>query len=212
MGNCIVDAILAQYQTLTTTTNAKVKGNALRYIIHFVGDIHQPLHSLTNGDRGGNCLPIAYYGAPSQEDERFNWRPNLHSVWDDGTVRRLMSSKGLADSRSLADYLAAQGSLPRVSARKPSVERVASWASDGAKLARTITYGKLPVAPPVEPAAAAYSLSSCDDNNHVGRRMANLHEQIAETYEQAAVPVIVKQIRLAGERLAAILKAAFPTY
>jgi hypothetical protein len=42
--------------------------------------------------------------------------------------------------------------------------------------------------------------------------MATLHEQIAESYEQAAVPVIVQQLRLAGERLAAVLKAAFPTY
>ena len=93
-GNCVVDAIVAQYRTLITTTDAKLKGNALRYIIHFVGDIHQPLHSLTNGDRGGNCLPITYYGMPPQEDERHNWRPNLHSVWDDATVRRLMSTQG----------------------------------------------------------------------------------------------------------------------
>ena len=211
-GNCVVDAIVAQYRTLTTTTDAKVKGNALRYIVHFVGDVHQPLHSLTNGDRGGNCLPITYYGMPPQEDERLNWRPNLHSIWDDGTVRRLMTTKGLADSRSLADYLVAQAPLPRVSARKPSADRIASWTRDGAKLARTVAYGKLPVTPPLEPAAAAYSLASCDDNNHVGRRMATLHEQIAESYEQAAVPVIVQQLRLAGERLAAVLKAAFPTY
>ena len=40
--------------------------------------------------------------------------------------------------------------------------------------------------------------------------MANLHEQIAETYEDAAVPVIISQLRLAGERLAAVLKSAFP--
>jgi hypothetical protein len=211
-GNCVVDAIVAQYHTLITTTDATVKGNALRYIIHFVGDVHQPLHSLTNGDRGGNCFPITYYGMPPQEDERRNWRPNLHAIWDDGTVRRLMTTKGLADSRSLADYLVAQAPLPRVSARKPSADRVASWTRDGAKLARTVTYGKLPVKPPLEPASAAYSLSSCDDNNHVGRRLANLHEQIGETYEQAAVPVIVQQLRLAGERLAAVLMAAFPAY
>ena len=210
MGNCVVDAIVSQYHTLMTTTDATLKGNALRYVIHFVGDIHQPLHNISNGDRGGNCLPITYYDMAPQEDERHNWRPNLHAIWDDGTVRRLMSARGLVESRSLADYLAAQGSLPRVSAQAPSVERVASWARAGSKLARTITYARLPVAPPVEPAAAAYSLASCDDNNHVGRRMADLHEQISGAYEQASVPVITRQLRLAGERLAAVLKSAFP--
>ena len=30
---------------------------ALRFIIHFAGDIHQPLHCTTNNDRGGNCVP-----------------------------------------------------------------------------------------------------------------------------------------------------------
>ena len=210
MGNCVVDAIVAQYHTLMTTTNATLKGNALRYIIHFVGDIHQPLHTISNGDRGGNCVPITYYGMAPQEDERHNWRPNLHAIWDDGTIRRLMSAKGLADSRALADYLAAQGSLAHVSAYVPSLERVTSWARESNELARMVTYEKLPVAPPIEPVAAAYSLASCDDNNHVGRRMADLHEQIADGYEQASVPVIVKQIRLAGERLAAVLKSAFP--
>jgi hypothetical protein len=209
-GNCVVEAIVAQYHTLMTTTDAAQKGNALRYIVHFVGDIHQPLHTISNGDRGGNCLPITYYGMAPQEDARHNWRPNLHAIWDDGIIRRLMSAKGLADSRALADYAAGQGTLPEVPARAPTVQRVTSWARESNKLARTVSYARLPVAPPVEPVAAAYSLASCDDNNHVGRRMADLHEQIAEDYEQASVPVIIEQLRLAGERLAAVLKAAFP--
>jgi hypothetical protein len=209
-GNCIVDAIVAQYHTLMTSTDARLKGNALRYIIHFVGDIHQPLHAISNGDRGGNCVPIAYYGMAPQEDGRHNWRPNLHALWDDGIIRRLMSTTGLADSRALANYVAAQGSLPRVSAQAPTVEGVASWARESDQLARTVSYARLPVAPPVEPVAAAYSLASCDDNNHVGRRMADLQERIAAEYEQAAVPAIVTQLRVAGERLAGVLKAAFP--
>jgi hypothetical protein len=210
MGNCVVDAIVAQYHTLMTTTDATLKGNALRYILHFVGDIHQPLHDISNGDRGGNCVPITYYDTVPLEDDRHNWRPNLHAIWDDGTIQRLKSTKGLADSRALADYLAAQGSLPHVSAKTPTVKRVASWAREGDELARKVTYKKLPVAPPLEPVAAAYSLASCDDNNHVGRRMADLHEQIGAAYEKTSVPVIVKQLRLAGERLAAVLKSAFP--
>ena len=208
-GNCVIDAIVAQYHTLVTTADARLKGNALRYIIHFIGDIHQPLHTVTNGDRGGNCLPVAYYDQPSQEDDRHNWRPNLHGVWDDSTIRTVMSRNGLADSRALATYLADQAPLPAASKRTPTTKRVTSWARDSATLARTVSYQKLPTATPVEP-ASALTLTSCDDNNHVGQRMAALHEQIGESYEQASVTAIVKQIRLAGERLAATLKAAFP--
>jgi hypothetical protein len=92
----------------------------------------------------------------------------------------------------------------------PKTARVTSWARDADARARTVAYGRLPVKPPIEP-SGALTLSSCADNNQVGQRMANLHEQITETYEQASVPVIVSQIRLAGERLAALLKAAFPS-
>jgi hypothetical protein len=208
-GKCVIDAIVAQFQALTTTADLKVKGNALRYLIHFVGDLHQPLHASTNGDRGGNCLPVTYLSERPQEDERHNWRPNLHGVWDDGLIRRLMSTNNLADSRALADYIAAQASLSPVAARWPSAKRVTSWARDASSLSRKVTYGKLQTPPPTEPAAAS-NLLSCDDNNHVGRRMAVLHEEIDRDYEQVSVRAIISQIRLAGERLASVLKAAFP--
>jgi len=52
---------------------------AMRLLIHYVGDIHQPLHATSRvdhehpkGDRGGNDFPI-----PSKEGAK-----NLHSVWD----------------------------------------------------------------------------------------------------------------------------------
>ena len=50
----------------------------LAFLIHFVGDIHQPLHAATDYDRGGNCVTV---------DSRS--RKNLHAVWDTTVVRRL---------------------------------------------------------------------------------------------------------------------------
>jgi hypothetical protein len=198
-----------QYRTLVTTADARIRGNALRFLIHFVGDLHQPLHTVTNGDRGGNCLPVGYFNQAPMEDERHNWRPNLHAVWDDSTIRTLMATKALPNSAALADYIAAQSPLPPAGKRPPTARRVASWARDSAALARNVSYGKLERIPPVAPAETP-ALTSCDDNNHVGQRMADLHEQITPNYEQATEAVIIGQIRLAGERLAAILKAAFP--
>lgn len=53
---------------------------ALKYILHFVGDVHQPLHSSDNQDRGGNCVHV------SLGDQRTT---NLHSFWDTGVLAPL---------------------------------------------------------------------------------------------------------------------------
>ncbi len=45
---------------------------ALKFIIHLVGDLHQPLHVGTAEDRGGNQVPVLYRG----------YRTNLHTAWD----------------------------------------------------------------------------------------------------------------------------------
>jgi len=56
-----------------------------RYLVHIVGDIHQPLHSVSlfnstfpSGDRGGNSLKITLLNTTVQ---------NLHSFWDAGAFR-----------------------------------------------------------------------------------------------------------------------------
>ena len=58
------------------------------FVIHFVGDLHQPLHSANNGDRGGNEVHIVFQGNPG----------NLHSLWDGtcwrGWAKRTTCSRG----------------------------------------------------------------------------------------------------------------------
>jgi hypothetical protein len=208
-GSCVVDAIVTQYRLLTTTSDRRLKGNALRYLIHFVGDLHQPLHTTTNGDRGGNCVPITHYDQAPREDEFHNFRPNLHSVWDEGTIRHLMLERRLATSRALADEITRAGALRAVQAQAPTAAVAVSWAREANALARTVAYGKLPIRVPMEP-VGTFSLASCNDNNHVSRRMAVLGEKIDARYERDSVPVIFGQLRLAAERLAAVLLAAFP--
>jgi hypothetical protein len=52
----------------------------LRYIIHFVGDLHQPLHTTTNDDEGGNCVPVKFFRRnPREHNHAFT--PNLRSVY-----------------------------------------------------------------------------------------------------------------------------------
>ncbi|WP_207791574.1 S1/P1 nuclease [Sandaracinobacteroides saxicola] len=49
---------------------------ALRFIIHIVGDLHQPLHVGNGRDRGGNDVRVEFFRKPT----------NLHAVWDDDLV------------------------------------------------------------------------------------------------------------------------------
>lgn len=49
---------------------------ALRFIVHIVADLHQPLHVGKGDDRGGNDVKVTWFGRPT----------NLHSVWDSAMV------------------------------------------------------------------------------------------------------------------------------
>lgn len=54
------------------------KALALRFIVHIVGDVHQPLHAGNGTDRGGNDFKVLWYGVET----------NLHSVWDTRMLAR----------------------------------------------------------------------------------------------------------------------------
>lgn len=52
------------------------KALALRFTIHLIGDVHQPLHVGNGKDRGGNTVRVTFFGIAT----------NLHSVWDTAIV------------------------------------------------------------------------------------------------------------------------------
>jgi hypothetical protein len=84
-GGCIVTAI--QNQTalfMDPNTDDLTRQEALMYIIHFLGDIHQPLH-VENAYRGGNELHVCFRRACS--------RNNLHSVWDKYIPHKIVGLK-----------------------------------------------------------------------------------------------------------------------
>lgn len=71
-GN-IVDALYEQVAVLGDTTKTKDdKALALKMVVHFLGDIHQPMHMGRASDRGGNYHNVKF----------FKNGKNLHSVWD----------------------------------------------------------------------------------------------------------------------------------
>ena len=57
------------------------RNEALKWVVHLVGDLHQPLHASNNADRGGNDVQVALQGV------RTRGRLNLHRAWDSELVQ-----------------------------------------------------------------------------------------------------------------------------
>jgi len=70
---CVVVILPKWVATLADKTKPDPERlEALKWIVHFAGDVHQPLHAEDNKDRGGNAVHVTYFG-----EEK-----NLHSIWD----------------------------------------------------------------------------------------------------------------------------------
>ena len=64
--------------------DALKRQNALKYLIHFVADLHQPLHAGDNDDRGGNDMQVEFLGQTINPYNHKAW--NQHAVWDNGIL------------------------------------------------------------------------------------------------------------------------------
>jgi nuclease S1 len=76
-GHCVVGAIERQLQVLQSNLPSDQRLKALKWVVHLVGDAHQPLHAGLAGDKGGNLYQVQAYGRGG----------NLHSLWDGGLIR-----------------------------------------------------------------------------------------------------------------------------
>jgi nuclease S1 len=79
-GDCVVNAIARSHTTLADRHAAKAeRANALMFLVHLVGDIHQPLHCADrNGDGGATTLLVQWFGKSM----------SLHLVWDVGLIEK----------------------------------------------------------------------------------------------------------------------------
>lgn len=76
-SQCLVVALHRQSRVLgNRQAKDERRARALRYVVHLVGDAHQPLHAGYGDDKGGNTYQVRWNGRGS----------NLHHVWDTGLV------------------------------------------------------------------------------------------------------------------------------
>ena len=157
---------------------------ALKFLAHWLGDIHQPLHVSIEGDRGGNDIPVLWRG------ER---RTNLHRVWDSEILLDHMSEEwpwAPEEDRwqYLADALAAEIPLDGVTVYAP-LDPIA-WAQQSHDIVRSrdFAYYWASADETIEPGEAYYQRSlrtNRDQLKQGGVRLAGLLNRIVRDAEMA---------------------------
>lgn len=190
---CVVSAVAADYATLRapTATDAE-RAAALVYLGHWLGDIHQPLHSSYRDDQGGNEVNSS--GLCTN---------NLHSTWD----TCILQSRALAAGRSIEDVraLAAGWSGQVTDVQRAEWLSAAPWQWSAESYAVTIR----PEVGYCVMVQAACQYSATDMAMTTPRRGV----RIDAAYMDWAMPIIQRRITQAGIRLAHLLNLALdPAY
>jgi len=164
-GDCVIEALKAQSARLADRGLSDAERlQALKFVVHLAGDLHQPMHAGYGHDKGGNTYQL-----------QFNERgTNLHSLWDSGMFYALQLDDG--------PFLQHLQALP---------------APAGI------------VAPQLQRDAARWAEQSCRIATREGVYPAN--RKVGQAYADTWRPVAEAQLRLAGERLAALLNELLDT-
>jgi hypothetical protein len=115
-GSCVVAAIERQAAVLASKAPDETRLKALKYVVHFVADAHQPLHGAFADDRGGNSYQLQAYGRGT----------NLHALWDSGLIQAWPGG-----SQAL------HGALESEKALKETGGSPANWAEESCRIVVT---------------------------------------------------------------------------
>ena len=107
------------------------RNEALKWVVHLVGDIHQPLHAADNGDQGGNRVAVALAGV------RTRGRENLHRAWDTELVTQALHTRNRQQPPADIDALAREAQRLVAEAGQGTP---ADWARQSASLAKNVAY------------------------------------------------------------------------
>jgi hypothetical protein len=180
-------------------------GSNLFFVVHFMGDIHQPLHTATDQDRGGNCLSIRF----EQSDGQLSRVTKFHHAWDTelvedsiGTDDAVMALHFSRDFDGLSDRDQAQILLADTT-KVAIKDAIHAWVIESHNLAVTPVYANLSPAVPLLPIAVVDSkCSNAADFTHTRRVLDS-------AYVNTAATLIDQQLLAGGIRLAAVLNFAF---
>ncbi|WP_181952556.1 S1/P1 nuclease [Vulcaniibacterium gelatinicum] len=130
-GDCVVGAIERQRAILADRRRPRAeRREALKFLVHFVADVHQPLHASPRDDKGGNDFQVSLrtplepeaYARDRYQDGVMG--TNLHAVWD----YYVLAARGL----DLPAYVRRLGARPWPAA--PAASPPAAWAQESCRL------------------------------------------------------------------------------
>ncbi|MBC8107704.1 MAG: S1/P1 nuclease [Anaerolineae bacterium] len=143
-GNNVIDKIVDFANVLNDRTRpATEREEALKFLIHFVGDLHQPLHSTDrNDDKGGNFRLVFFLDAPEAL--------SLHKVWDSNILKHMMGSgEEKLSIKEYAEKIAA--SITEQQSKEWTRAEPVGWANESHQIAVNVVYaGVAADGPPVK--------------------------------------------------------------
>lgn len=130
-SGCVVQAVLDMQARLADRSQpAAARAEALKFLVHFTADLHQPLHAGDQSDRGGNDIPVVFRNRPT----------NLHSLWDTPLVLAALDQPGV---RARLARPAGRFERRRLQQGDPAL-----WAWQSHDISRDAAYSPLPKARP----------------------------------------------------------------
>ena len=184
----IIKGLEDNVNILKTSTDKDAQAQALRLIIHFVGDIHQPLHSAARisqanplGDQGGNLFKIKIVGKDGQLKDS-----NLHSYWDSG----IGAFPPTGDNFAPPPLSTIGPAANRARAGNPATDRALKlndplnfegWADESFRLVQQVVYNGI-----------------------------RSERRPSATYNKRALRIARKRVAWGGYRLAALLNSIWP--
>jgi|ERR1051326_1292224 hypothetical protein len=135
-GGCVVESIARFSKELAdthATTSNRVE--ALKFLVHFVGDVHQPLHcAQRNNDQGGNLCMVNF---PGHADP-----VKLHYVWDGLLIQRSLADRRL-EPVLYADQL--NNKMTKLHEQQWAEGTPEEWANESHRIAVSEVYAGIPI-------------------------------------------------------------------
>src|SRR5215469_879456 len=105
-GDCIIAELERLKTTLACTRSPAARRDALKFAVHFVGDIHQPLHTVEDAV-GGNQIPVQVHlrGLVCSQACKAPLASNFHAAWDSDLIHAVAWDWGAYVDRLEAGWL-----------------------------------------------------------------------------------------------------------
>lgn len=191
-GDCLDYALKREITALSDTTGSiPARAAALKFVVHLMGDLTQPLHCAERqGDGGGNGLKVDFVGNDPNgkplvdaDGQPVHWKGSFHALWDDTLIG----------------------------------DHVYSWGAYVDELENSVVPTLLPVSLGTSPTTYAYIDDWVRECSVVGKKVYGLLPAGAVSpvpldskFQKDAQPILDRQLAVGGLRLAAVLNSAFP--